>query len=120
MIEKHKDFIIVLAGNTFGGGGTIDYVGRNKIDAATLDRFAFIYIDYDEKLENALSSNADWCSLVQAYRQRAIDKKIRTIISPRATFNGEKLLSAGLPLNTVLDMIIFKGLNQDELSLLKI
>ena len=120
MIEKHKDFIIVMAGNTFGGGGTIDYVGRNKIDAATLDRFAFIYIDYDEKLENALSSNADWCSLVQAYRQRAIDKKIRTIISPRATFNGEKLLSAGLPLNTVLDMIIFKGLNQDELSLLKI
>ena len=120
MIAKHKDFIIVMAGNTFGGGGTIDYVGRNKIDAATLDRFAFIYIDYDEKLENALSSNSDWCKLVQQYRQRAIDKKVRTIISPRATFNGEKLLSAGLPLKTVLDMIIFKGLNQDELSLLKI
>ena len=120
MIAKHKDFIIVMAGNTFGGGGTIDYVGRNKIDAATLDRFAFIYIDYDEKLENALSSNSDWCKLVQQYRQRAIDKKVRTIISPRATFNGEKLLSAGLPLKTVLDMIIFKGLTSDELSLLKV
>lgn len=120
MIAKHKDFIIVMAGNTFGGGGTIDYVGRNKIDAATLDRFAFIYIDYDETLERELSYNKEWCELVQKYRQRAIDKKIRTIISPRATFNGEKLLSAGLTLNTVLDMIIFKGLNQDELSLLKI
>ncbi len=118
MIEKHKDFIIVMAGNTFGGGGTIDYVGRNKIDAATLDRFAFIYIDYDEVLEKALSSNEDWCNRVQDYRRRVIEKKVRTIISPRATFNGEKLLSAGLPLKTVEEMIIFKGLTQDERNLI--
>lgn len=118
MIEKHKDFIIVMAGNTFGGGGTIDYVGRNKIDAATLDRFAFIYIDYDEILEKALSSNEAWCTRVQRYRARAIEKKVRTIISPRATFNGEKLLSAGLPLETVEEMIIFKGLTGDERNLI--
>jgi predicted ABC-type ATPase len=118
MIEKHKDFIIVMAGNTFGGGGTIDYVGRNKIDAATLDRFAFIYIDYDEILEKALSSNEAWCTRVQRYRARVIEKKVRTIISPRATFNGEKLLSAGLPLETVEQMIIFKGLTDDERNLI--
>lgn len=118
MIEKHKDFIIVMAGNTFGGGGTIDYVGRNKIDAATLDRFAFIYIDYDEILEKALSSNEDWCNRVQDYRRRVIEKKVRTIISPRATFNGEKLLSAGLPMKTVEEMIIFKGLTDDERNLI--
>jgi predicted ABC-type ATPase len=118
MIAKHKDFIIVMAGNTFGGGGTIDYVGRNKIDAATLDRFAFIYIDYDEVLEKALSSNDTWCLRVQDYRRRVIEKKVRTIISPRATFNGEKLLSAGLPLKTVEEMIIFKGLTQDERNLI--
>ena len=118
MIAKHKDFIIVMAGNTFGGGGTIDYVGRNKIDAATLDRFAFIYIDYDEILEKALSSNEAWCTRVQRYRARVIEKKVRTIISPRATFNGEKLLSAGLPLETVEQMIIFKGLTDDERNLI--
>ena len=118
MIAKHKDFIIVMAGNTFGGGGTIDYVGRNKIDAATLDRFAFIYIDYDEILEKALSSNESWCLRVQDYRRRVIEKKVRTIISPRATFNGEKLLSAGLPLKTVEEMIIFKGLTDDERNLI--
>tara|TARA_R110002167_G_scaffold234388_1_gene439632 strand:- start:10533 stop:11741 length:1209 start_codon:yes stop_codon:yes gene_type:complete len=118
MIKRHDDFIIVMAGNTFGGGGTIDYVGRNKIDAATLDRFAFIYVDYDEDLESALSTNENWCLAVQVYRKRAHDKKIRTIISPRATFHGEKLLAAGLSLEKVLDMVIFKGLSKDEISLL--
>ena len=120
MIKKHKDFIIVMAGNTFGGGGTIDYVGRNKIDAATLDRFAFIYIDYDLKLEKALSTNDWWCERVQKFRQRVIDKKVRTIISPRATFNGEKLLAAGLPQETVEEMVIYKGLTDDERNLIKL
>ena len=120
MIEKHKDFIIVMAGNTFGGGGTIDYVGRNKIDAATLDRFAFIYIDYDEVLERALSTNEDWCTRVQAYRKIAMIKKVRTIISPRATFNGQALLESGLSIGDVEEMTIFKGLNMDERNLLKI
>jgi len=120
MVKKHKDFVIVMAGNTFGGGGTIEYVGRNKIDAATLDRFAFIYIDYDEQLESSLSNNEDWCKRVQRYRQQVIDKKIRTIISPRATFNGEKLLSAGLSKEKVEEMVIFKGLTTDERLLIQI
>ena len=118
MVEKHKDFIIVMAGNTFGGGGTLDYVGRNKIDAATLDRFAFIYIDYDEQLEKALATNESWCKRVQRYRQNVANKKVRTIISPRATFNGEKLLQAGLSLEAVEDMVIFKGLTSDERNLI--
>jgi cobaltochelatase CobS len=120
MIEKHKDFIIVMAGNTFGGGGTLDYVGRNKIDAATLDRFAFIYIDYDEELESSLSTNDWWCKRVQKFRKKAIEKKIRTVISPRATFNGEKLLAAGIDQEKVEKMVIYKGLTEDECNLIKL
>lgn len=120
MVERHKDFIIVMAGNTFGGGGTIDYVGRNKIDAATLDRFAFIYIDYDEQLEENLAVNKGWCIKVQEFRRRAAQKKIRTIISPRATFNGEKLLEAGLSIQEVEEMVIYKGLTKDERNLLNV
>ena len=120
MVERHEDFIIVMAGNTFGGGGTIDYVGRNKIDAATLDRFAFIYIDYDEDLERALSTNDWWVDRVINFRRRVQEKKVRTIISPRATFNGEKLLAAGIPQSTVEEMLIYKGLTQDERNLIKL
>mgnify|MGYP003624976639 FL=1 len=118
MIKKHKDFIIVMAGNTFGSGATIDYVGRNKIDAATLDRFAFINIQYDEHLEMELATDREWCQEVQDFRKKALNKKIRTIISPRATFNGEALLSQNISKSDVLEMVIFKGMTQDERNLL--
>ena len=120
MIEKHKDFIIVMAGNTYGGGGTLEYVGRNKIDAATLDRFAFIYVAYDEDLETKLAVNKDWCERVQAFRARVEAKKVRTIISPRATFNGERLLESGIPIRQVEDMVIYKGLTEDERNLIRL
>lgn len=120
MVDKHEDFVIVMAGNTYGGGGTIDYVGRNKIDAATLDRFVFVYVDYDEDLERQLSFNEDWCSRVQSFRKLAYKKKVRTIISPRATFNGERLLASGIDRDVVEEMVIFKGLNAEERELIKL
>lgn len=50
-IPMHKDFKAVVAGNTYGTGSTFQYTGRNKLDAATLDRFMVIDWDYDRELE---------------------------------------------------------------------
>ena len=119
MIPKHEDFICVMAGNTFGHGANSEYVGRNKIDAATLDRFAFIEFPYDEDLEHALAGNKDWCKKVQAFRRKVEQKKIRTIISPRATIIGSQLLANGVSEKEVIDLLIYKGLNKEELQLLK-
>ena len=119
MIPKHKDFICVMAGNTFGHGANSEYVGRNKIDAATLDRFAFIDFPYDEDLEHALAPNKGWCKKVQAFRKKVVDKKIRTVISPRATIIGGQLLANGVTELEVMELVIFKGLNQEERNLLK-
>lgn len=119
MVKKHEDFVLVMAGNTYGHGGTIDYVGRNQIDGATLDRFVFIQFDYDEDLELKLSGNTEWCKKIQNYRKIAMQKKIKTIISPRATFNGAKLLAAGLEEREVLNLTVFKGLNDKEIKILE-
>lgn len=119
MIPKHEDFICVMAGNTFGHGANSEYVGRNKIDAATLDRFAFIDFPYDEDLEYALASNKDWCKKVQAFRRKVEQKRIRTIVSPRATIIGGQLLSNGVTEKDVMELLIYKGLNQEERNLLK-
>lgn len=119
MVQKHDDFIIVMAGNTFGHGANSEYVGRNKIDAATLDRFVFIHFDYDEDFETQLSTNKEWAKKIQILRKIANDKKIKTIISPRATFNGEKLLQVGMSEEQVLQLTVFKGLHDDEVKMLK-
>jgi cobaltochelatase CobS len=119
MVEKHEDFVIFMAGNTYGTGATMEYVGRNKIDAATLDRFVFMQFPYDEKLEMAIAKDSDWCKRVQAYRHKAEEKKVKCIISPRATFYGERLLAAGIDWRQVEEMIIFKGLNQQEIELIR-
>jgi len=118
MVAKHEDFVVVMAGNTFGHGATKEYVGRNKIDSATLDRFAFVNFGYDEDMEMSLANNKDWCKEVQAIRKKVADKKIKTIVSPRATFEGEKMLMVGMTKSKVLELIIYKGLNEAERKLL--
>jgi cobaltochelatase CobS len=119
MVERHEDFVCIMAGNTFGHGATSEYVGRNPIDAATLDRFAFLYFGYDNAMEMELAPNKGWCSKVQALRAIVATKKIKTIISPRATFNGSKLLKAGLTEQEVMQMTIYKGMSQAEIEMLK-
>lgn len=118
MINKHENFVAVMAGNTYGTGATAEYVGRNRIDAATLDRFAFFQIPYDEELELSLAKNKAWCELVQEIRGNADKKKVKVIISPRATFMGEALLAAGMDQEDVLKATIYKNLSEDEIKLI--
>ena len=51
MKERHKDFLFIAGCNTFGVGANREYVGRNQLDAASLDRFAVIEFPIDEGLE---------------------------------------------------------------------
>lgn len=55
-IDKHKDFVCVAAANTWGQGADMMYVGRNQLDAATLERFkiGMIFMDYDPGVEEAV------------------------------------------------------------------
>jgi MoxR-like ATPase len=94
-IERHKDFRCLASANTYGTGATLQFVGRNKLDGATLDRFVVIEHDYDSKLEFALCGNDKWAERVLSIR-KSIDKLgIRHIVSPRASINGAKLLAIG-------------------------
>ena len=118
-VKKHADFKCIAAANTFGKGADRQYVGRNQLDAATLDRFAFIEVDYDHKLERALTQNDDWCDYVQAIRKAVFSLKIRHVVSPRASINGAKLLAAGVSKDKVIDSVIWKGLDSDTVYKIK-
>lgn len=113
MVAKHKDFIFMAAANTYGLGANAVYVGRNQIDGATRNRFAFISVDYDERLESALTSNKEWLARVRRIRRAIDDLKEKVIASPRASILGSQALDSGFSVDSVMEMYIFQGVNKD-------
>lgn len=118
-IPRHKDFKVMAAANTYGHGADRVYVGRNQLDAASLDRFIFITMGYDEKLETALVQNLDWCEHVQVARAAVTALKLRYIVSPRATIYGASLLEKGLDFEIVNMLAIFKGMPPEDMRMVK-
>ena len=114
MVARHPDCIILATANTWLGGATFDYVGRMKQDAAFSDRFATLYWGIDEKLERALCGNKDWVKFVQAARANIVSHGLKVIVSPRATFNGEKLLAAEIEREEVIQSCVKKGMTDDQ------
>jgi hypothetical protein len=104
MKKRHPDFRCIAAANTWGLGATFDYVGRNKLDAAFLDRFVTVAWDYDESLERDIASNREWTLFVQERRSRARRAGLKVVISPRASLFGGILLKAGMDRETVIDL----------------
>ena len=114
MIEKHENFICIATANTYGNGATMEFVGRNAIDGATLDRFGVIDWNIDEALEAQISQDSALCAEVQKIR-RAIKKlSIKHIVSTRGLLNVERLISNGMKKETAFKIAIWKGLSEDN------
>lgn len=113
LVKRHPNFIFFGAANTFGKGADRVYIGRNQLDGASIERFVFVNLDYDEKLENALTGNSAWTQKVQKIRAKVFNLKLHLIVSPRASIKGLKLLELGFKEKDILDIVIFKGCNQE-------
>ena len=91
-VKKHKDFILVAAANTFGNGADMMFVGRNQLDAATLDRFraGMVTVDYDERIEKKLIDPKvyEWGINI---RNRIYKHKLRRAMSTRTMIEFTKL-----------------------------
>lgn len=111
--KRHPDFRVVAAANTYGRGADRQYVGRNQLDAASLDRFAVINMDYDETMETALAGNRQWTMRVQRIRREISKQQVRHIVSPRASIMGAKLLAAGFSTDEALEATVWKGLDNE-------
>lgn len=95
-MPRHKDCVIIAAANTWGLAATRDYCGRNKMDAAFLNRFVQVEWPIDEALELATAPNREWCLKVQAWRKAVRAKGISGVmITPRATYYGAALIANG-------------------------
>lgn len=85
LVKAHKDFVFIAAGNTVGRGKTEAYNGRYQLDASTLDGFAFIGVDYDRKIELALTgNNKELVDFAHALRKAIKTQELTYTFSPRA------------------------------------
>ena len=108
VVKRHPNFRCVAAANTFGRGSDRLYVGRNQLDAATLDRFVVRAFDYDETLERQLAGNDKWVDRVLEIRHKAEELKLRVVVSPRASIVGASMLEDGFSQSDVEEALIFK------------
>lgn len=113
IIEKNEKFVCMCACNTYGRGGNIDYIGRNRLDGATLDRFIIVDVDYDNGLERNLANNDTWVDVIEKVRENIRNQGIKMIVSPRASMDGADLLEAGFTPQEVMEMVIYKGCDED-------
>ena len=110
IFEKHKDTVLICAANTYGTGATRQYVGRNQLDAATLDRFACttVEIDYDKRLEESIARSIlgdDWLlKKIWDVRKVIDDNHLRRIMSTRTVVNFHTLVKNGIQEAKVWDM----------------
>lgn len=121
VVKKHPDCIIVAAGNTYGRGADALYIGRQQLDAATIDRFSFLTWDYDEAFERDLvlsqyPNAGEWVKYIQQVRKAVEASKVRHVVSPRASLKGAKLLDAGFKRPEVEAMVVWKGLGKDDVA----
>lgn len=117
MVKMHKDFIFVATANTYGTGMDRQYVGRNQLDAATLDRFTLIDWDIDEDLEAGFvfgTYGKAWNMAVRAARDYVSEHNIRALITPRATLKGCKLLSAKVAPISVIQAVLLNSVPDDK------
>ncbi len=122
MVKRHADFRAVASANTYGRGATRAYVGRQAIDAATLDRFSVETIEVDEALENELCHSTglevDQVERVLAYvrklRRNAEERGMTVVVSPRASVGMCRLLAAGRSWESSIESRIRRGLGDTD------
>lgn len=117
-VEAHPDFKVIAAGNTYGTGASYEYVGRNQLDAASLNRFAVVRIGYSTTIENNVAGGdlklADFC---RAFRDAAHKAGQQVVVSYRNIGMIAKMKQI-MDLDEVLETCLVKGIEKDDLNII--
>lgn len=123
-VKAHPKFRFLASANTNGNGANREYSGRNKLDMATLDRFANFECDYDDSIAVSVVKSMpwsdedkakalEWCQTVVDFRKIARETNVLTVISPRAAINGARaMVEAGFPMGRLADIFVLSKIGE--------
>lgn len=118
-VEAHPNFRVVSAGNTYGLGANYDYVGRNQLDMASLDRFAMVRVDYSRAIElKVANGNEELVNFCEDFRKASVKAGVRCVISYRAIGRLAKMEQL-FDLKEAIATCLTKSLEKDDLNAIK-
>lgn len=116
-VEAHPDFRVVAAGNTTGQGADFEYIGRNQLDGASLDRFAIVQVDYSRRIEDSLSPSMALVDFCRDFRAASRKAGINIIVSYRAINRLSKMIQL-LDTKEAIQTCLLKGLERDDINMI--
>lgn len=118
IVTPHPNFRMIAAGNTWGDGADSLHNTREKLDGATINRFAIIPYDYDINLEKAiLKDYPDMFQFAIAFRTVLVSINYDDIISTRDMADIKMYLSTGCyTIEEILDLKFIKNKRVDTLT----
>lgn len=115
---KHKDFICIVAANTFGRGSSRMYVGRNQLDEASLDRFRIgtVSMEYSAAIEQRLCPDKELYKTMLGWRNKIEAAGMRRVLSTRFMDQAHRMQTQK---NWTIDQIhtaLTAGWTKDEIA----
>lgn len=113
-VARHPQNIMLGSCNTFGTGAGAMYVGRAQLDAATLDRWYIVQMDYDTEWEITLGPT-EVVEFVWKVRKGIQDHKLRRVASSRMIQKCAQAINAGIKFKDVMKDAL-AGWTDEEIS----
>jgi MoxR-like ATPase len=119
-----NNLVFVACANTYGTGPTSQFAGRNKLDAATLDRFSYLPWEIDEGLEDALvrrffsddeqTTASAWLDVWRTARANVATHGLNIFVTPRGAQTGARMVAAGRDIDKALMMTLGNKIPADQ------
>jgi len=114
-IQCEQPFNNFMANNFIVHNSDIEYSGRYQLDAASLDRFAIVEINYSEAIEEAVANgNKELVAFIRDFRDSVTRSKIKFTVSYRAIERLSKLEQV-FSKGEALKIALLKGLERDDI-----
>lgn len=109
----------VSCANTWGTGASFEYVGRNQLDAATLNRWVNVEIDYSPAVEEAICDDSELLEFCRAFRNAIRRNNIQHIVSYRDIERLSTMFKVeGMKDAETLKECLTKNLEANDLSMI--
>jgi len=119
--KRHADFVCIATANTPGTNGSRMYSGRNKLDAATLDRFQIgkVLLDYDTDIERSLCDNEELLAWCWGVRKAIEDHQLERAMSTRFIEKSHGMMKNRKWTIERIQDAYFVGWREDEVNKVK-